>query len=86
MKSINSLIRGVIAHHAGRAVVDIRAWNNLEHDLDLRSLDLVLLALDIEKAIGIDLSAHEIASLETVGDIFSFVARAVAGDDVELAG
>ena len=66
--------------------MDIRAWNNLEHDLDLTSLDLVLLALDIEKALGIDLSADEIASLETVGDVFAFVARAVAGDEVELAG
>jgi hypothetical protein len=35
MKSINSLIRGVIAHHAGRAVADIRAWNNLEHQSSL---------------------------------------------------
>jgi acyl carrier protein len=80
MKNVTGLIRGVLAHRAGRHPDDVRAWHNLERDLDLTPLELVLVTLEVEEAVDVELPAEELATLETVGDLFVFVTRAVADE------
>jgi acyl carrier protein len=78
MKSINAIVREALAHHLDRDASTIHPSQRLEEDLDLTPLELVLIALDMEELEDVALPFEQLATLRTVGDLFSFFARAVA--------
>ncbi len=76
MRTIDQVVRRVLAHHTGRDVATIRPWQQLEEDLDLTPLEIVLVALEIEDALEVEIQAEELAGIATVGELASFVSRA----------
>jgi acyl carrier protein len=80
MNNVVSVVRSVLARHAGVRPGSVRAWQTLEKDLGLDPLEMILVGLDIEQAFGLELCTDGFSSLETVGDVFSFVAGTV-GDE-----
>jgi acyl carrier protein len=84
MKCIHAVVRDAIARHARRTSPDvagghdIRAYHDLERDLGLPPLELVVIVLEVEERVGTQLPLDDLASVETVGDLFLFVVRAAA--------
>jgi acyl carrier protein len=84
MKCIHAVVRDVLARHArqgrrtGMDTHDIRAYHDLKRDLGLTPLELVVLMLEVEERVETELPVEELAQVETVGDLFLFVVRAVA--------
>jgi hypothetical protein len=78
MKSVSTMVREVLARRAHRDVASIGFSLHLQHDLQLRPLEVALLSLDLEEVLGVSVSCHEIASLGTVGELTSLVSAAVA--------
>jgi acyl carrier protein len=71
-------VRKTIARRAGRPASSLHADDNLEDDLDLTPLELVLIAIDIEEAAGIDIPVEGLASVKTLGQLMRFFSRALS--------
>lgn len=90
MKCIHAVVRDVLARrahherHIGMDTHDIRAYHDLNRNLALTPLELVALLVELEERLETELPAEELAQVETVGDLFLFVVRAVA--EGRLAG
>lgn len=54
---------------------DLNEQTNLLHDLDLDSLALFEIVIDLEAAYDLRISDEEIENLRTIGEIVSFIAR-----------
>ena len=80
MKNVTSLVRGALAHRARCRSSTVRAWHRPQGDLHLTPVQLLLLALELEDAVGVELPTEELASVETVGDLFVLVTRAAADE------
>ena len=72
------LVRRTLARYAGRPENALHPRLRLEADLDLTPLELVLLAVDIEEAVGVEIPVEGLASVETVGDLMRFFRRALS--------
>jgi acyl carrier protein len=78
MKSMSTMVRALLAHHLDRSADTIRDGHHLARDLDLTPLELVLVALDIEEAEGVQIAVEELAAVETVGDLTRYLTGQVA--------
>ncbi|HEY1692768.1 MAG TPA: acyl carrier protein [Polyangiaceae bacterium] len=72
------LVRRTIVRHAGVPARHLHPWLRLDADLDLTPLELVLIATEIEEALGVELPVEDLAPAETVGDVLRFFRRALA--------
>jgi len=70
--------RRSIARYAGRPASDLGLRERLDQDLDLSPLELVLIAIDFEEAVGIAVPIEGLASVQTVADLMRFLRRAVS--------
>jgi len=71
-------VRRTLAHYAGRPAKALHPRLRLEADLDLMPLELVLVATEIEEAVGMEVPVEGLASVETVADLMRFFRRALA--------
>jgi len=55
--------------------VEISEESNLSDDLDATSLELVDLAMDLEKALDTRIELEELTGIETVGDVVDLIAK-----------
>jgi acyl carrier protein len=76
--SIHSVALGALARHIRRDIGTVRTWHFLDGDLHLTPLELVIIALEIQDAAGVEVSLDELATLETVGDFFMCLSRTFA--------
>jgi hypothetical protein len=74
---IHSIASDVLARHIRRDIRTVRMWHSLDRDLDLTPLELVLVALEIEESGHVHVSVEELATVETVGDLFMCLSKAV---------
>jgi acyl carrier protein len=78
VKSLPALVRATLAHHLDCDPGNIHPWQHLEADLDLTPLELIVIALEIEEAAGVDIPVEAIDAVATVGDFVAFMTHAVA--------
>ncbi|MFW6262623.1 MAG: acyl carrier protein [Thermotogota bacterium] len=55
--------------------VEISEDSNLSEDLDATSLELVDLAMDLEKALDTRIELEELTGIETVGDVVNLISK-----------
>ena len=55
--------------------VEISEDSNLADDLDATSLELVDLAMDLEKALDTRIELEELTDIETVGDVVNLISK-----------
>jgi acyl carrier protein len=67
-QELREAVEGFVSSVTGEAATDVRDETRLD-DLDMDSLDVVELALEIEDAYAIDIPDAEIARFQTVGDV-----------------
>jgi acyl carrier protein len=72
------LVRATLARRAGRPASDLHPGHRLEDDLDLSPLELVLLAREIEDALGVGIAVDGLTYAETVGELMGFFSRAIS--------
>jgi acyl carrier protein len=77
MKSVNAVVRSLLAQRLGRGAPTIRSAQDLAGDLDFAPLELVLIALDVEKITDVRIPVEGLASVRTVGELLSFFSRTV---------
>jgi acyl carrier protein len=68
----------VIARRARCRASAVHSGQNLQDDLDLTPLDLVLVAIEVEEASGIDIPVDALEYVETVSDLLQFFRRALS--------
>ena len=73
MKTTEESVREVIAAHLEISPERVQPGQRLERDLDLRPLDVVLLALDLEDVSHVRLTFDELDRVETVDDLVRLV-------------
>ena len=78
MRTDMRFVRTTIARHAGRPASALRPDDNLEHDLDFTPLELVLIAIEIEEAAGVEIPVEGLASVETLAQLMRFYSRALS--------
>jgi acyl carrier protein len=78
MNNVKAIVCGALAEHVGLNPSAVQPWHDLDRDLDVTQLELALIGLEIEDALGVELPAEGFAPLETVNDLCVFVARTVA--------
>jgi acyl carrier protein len=78
MRTDMQLVRTTLARHAGCPATALHPGHSLEHDLDLTPLELVLIAVEIEEAVGIRIPVEGLASVQTVGELMGFFSRALS--------
>ena len=71
-------VRSTLARRAGCPTSALHPGHRLEDDLDLTPLELVLIALEIEEAVGVAIAVEGLASVETVGELMSYFSRALS--------
>jgi hypothetical protein len=71
-------VRNTLARHAGCPASALHPGQRLEDDLDLTPLELVLIALEVEEAVGVGIAVEGLASVVTVGELMGFFRRAVS--------
>lgn len=64
-----------IADITDRSPDDLNEQTNLLHDLDLDSLALFEIVIDLESVYDLRISDEEIEALRTIGEIVSFIDR-----------
>ncbi|MDD2578584.1 MAG: acyl carrier protein [Clostridia bacterium] len=74
-QDIQSQVINTIADITDRIPSDLNEQTNLLHDLDLDSLALFEIVIDLEAAYDLRISDEEIENLRTIGEIVSFIAR-----------
>jgi acyl carrier protein len=77
MRSTLSIVH-VLARRLGRPPSTIHPRHDLVRDLGVTAVDLVLVALDIEKVVGIDIDVEGLDAVRTVSQLERFFAAAVA--------
>jgi acyl carrier protein len=86
MTSMNATVRAVLAHQPSRDPSAIRPWHHLEHDLGMTPLELVLVVVKVEEIEGVELPVEDLSMLSTVGELVTFLTRAVLlSEQVRLA-
>ena len=55
--------------------VEITEKSNLSDDLDATSLELVDLAMDLEKVLNTRIELEELTDIETVGDVVELISK-----------
>jgi hypothetical protein len=76
MKSMNTVVRDVLARHTSRDGTSIHAWHDLGRDLDLKPLQISLVALEVEHLTGVEVPLDDVATAQTVVDLVSLFASA----------
>jgi hypothetical protein len=76
MKSVQTAVLEVIARHVQQDVPAVHHWLRLERDLDLTPLELVLIALEVDEATGVQVGPEEVALPDTVGEFVSLFVNA----------
>jgi acyl carrier protein len=74
----HQLIRRTIIRHTGLPASGLHARLRLDADLDLTPLELVLIALEIEEAVGMAISVDGLESVDTVADLMRYFRRALS--------
>ncbi len=74
-EDILSQVISTIADITDRQPEQLNEQTNLMHDLDLDSLALFEIVIDLETAYEMRISDEEIEALRTIGEIVSFIAR-----------
>ena len=77
MKSVDDVVCCLLAQRLGRGALTIDSTRDLESDLDLAPLELVLVALDVEKITDVQIPVEGLASVRTLGELLSFFSRTV---------
>jgi len=72
MMDTEVLVKELIAELCGIPEAELLLETKLEEDLNLDSLDLVELAMELEDAFGFMISDEEALGLKTVGDVIEF--------------
>jgi acyl carrier protein len=65
----------VLARIAGRQRAELTAEKNLVGDLGIDSPKAIELMLELEEAFGVEISDHDAASMDTVGDLIALADR-----------
>lgn len=65
----------VIARIAGRDVATVEPRHDLVADLDVDSPKALQLLVELEEALGVEISDEDAAKLDSVGDILGYVER-----------
>ena len=68
---------GLLAQVSGRERSDIRPEMDLVADLGIDSPRALELLLELEEALGVEISDQEASEMNTVSDVLSFADRAV---------
>jgi acyl carrier protein len=70
----HEVARGVLAKVSGLEVARLSRDQDLTADLGIDSPKALELLVELEDALGVEISDEEAARLETVGDVLDFVA------------
>jgi acyl carrier protein len=65
----------VIARVSGTPAAELRPEQNLVADLGLESPQALQLLVELEEALGVEISDEQAAAMESVGDVLAFVDR-----------
>ena len=68
-------LRELICNFADVNPDEITPKSKLLGDLGLSSLDLVMIATELEKEYGIEIPDREYSSMKTVGDVINFIEK-----------
>jgi hypothetical protein len=82
MKTTNAIVREALSRHIDREPSTIHAWQHLELDLFLSPHDLLLVLSEVAAVEDVEddaLAVDDWCVLSTVGDLFAFVSRRLAG-------
>jgi acyl carrier protein len=77
MKSLTAIVQEIVAHRARRETATMTPSLHLRRDLNLRPLDLALVALDLEEVVDVEVPCHAVANASTVGELVASLTRAV---------
>ena len=66
-------VKEIIVDELGVEAEEVLLESNLQEDLDADSLDIVQLAMEIEEAFDIQISAEDQKKIKTVKDIVDYV-------------
>jgi acyl carrier protein len=66
-------VKEIIVDELGVEEEEVKLESNLQEDLDADSLDIVQLAMEIEEAFDIQISAEDQKKIKTVQDIVTYV-------------
>lgn len=72
-------LRRVLVQEFEIAAADVRPETRLVDDLDLDSVDAMVVALRVEEETGLELSDDELESLDTVASLVALVGQRLAG-------
>ena len=75
---ILSTIIEITAEEAGLDVAQVTPGSRLTEDLDLESLDRMVVATQVEERLDVSLDDSAVLALSTVGDLVELVTRAKA--------
>jgi hypothetical protein len=78
MRTDMQRIRATLARRAGCHPSVLHPGHRLEDDLDLGPLELVLIAREIEEAIGVAIPVGGLDSVRTVGELMGYFSRALS--------
>jgi acyl carrier protein len=78
MKSLRSSVLQVLARHIGRPKSTIHPWLDLEDDLDMSSLDVILVALEVGATEGVEVDVTGLELVHTVAELSTFLTDEVA--------
>jgi acyl carrier protein len=77
-ESVLDFLRRVCEKEFELAAERVRPASHLVRDLDLDSVDAMVLALRLEEETGLELTDDELASLDTVASVVALVQRRLA--------
>jgi acyl carrier protein len=67
------LVKAAFASHLGGPAESFDETQHLVHDLALEPLDLVLISLELERAVGFEFPVASLEDAQTVGDVSAVV-------------
>src|ERR1700683_2469292 len=73
MKSLRISVPQILARHLGRPKSTIHPWLDLENDLDMTALDVILVALKVGGADGVEVDATGLELVHTVAELSAFL-------------
>ncbi len=78
-EDILNKVKETLAENLDLEDVEISEESNLSEDLDATSLELVDLAMDLEKALDTRIELEELTGIETVKDVVDLISKKVEG-------
>lgn len=63
----------ILSDVAGVSAEDVELGKSLIDDLDIDSLSMVEIAMEVEKALGIGIPDEQLQNLKTVGDVVNYI-------------